>query len=86
MSDSLISVIDLVLNVLIILTVARALFSWFDPGYQTQVGKLLHQVTEPIIAPIRQVMPRTGMIDLSPMVAIFVLIILQRVLTTAFAT
>jgi uncharacterized protein YggT (Ycf19 family) len=33
-------------------------------------------VTEPILAPIRSVLPRTGMLDLSPMIATFILFIM----------
>jgi len=40
----------------------------------------LHQITEPILAPLRQVIPRIGMIDITPMVAIFILIAIERVL------
>lgn len=41
----------------------------------------LHEITEPILAPIRQVMPRFGMLDLSPMVAILVLQLISRVIS-----
>ncbi|GBD14918.1 hypothetical protein HRbin25_00805 [bacterium HR25] len=33
----------------------------------------LHEVTEPILAPLRQLLPRIGMIDISPLVAILLL-------------
>ena len=51
----------------------RVIFSWiaFDPGNPLYV--VIHDITEPILAPIRQFMPRIGMIDLSPMVASFLL-------------
>lgn len=38
----------------------------------------LHDITEPILAPIRQFMPRMGMLDLSPMVAIILLQIIGQ--------
>jgi YggT family protein len=85
MPDQLLTVIDLVLNALIILTIARSLFSWIDPGMQSPIGRFLRQATEPIIAPIRQIVPSAGALDFSPMIAIFVLIIVERVLHNAFA-
>jgi YggT family protein len=85
MPDQLLMVIDYVLNALIILTIARSLFSWIDPGMQSPIGKFLRQATEPIIAPIRQIVPSAGALDFSPMIAIFVLIIVERVLHNAFA-
>lgn len=45
---------------------------------------VVHEVTEPILAPIRQFMPRTGMIDLTPMVAGFLLFIMLRAAMTIF--
>ncbi len=40
--------------------------------------QLLFRVTEPIIDPFRRVMPRAGMIDLSPMMAILALLVMQQ--------
>ena len=56
----------------------RIIFSWtnFDP--ENPIAQVIQQITEPIIAPIRSVMPRIGMFDLSPMAASFLLIILAR--------
>jgi YggT family protein len=86
MSDSLLSLVDLVITVLIFLTIARSLFSWIDPALRTPVGRILRDITEPIIAPIRQVVPTAGALDFSPMIAVFVLIILRQMLNTAFAS
>ena len=54
----------------------RVIFSWigFDPD--NPIYGFVHEVTEPILAPIRRLMPRMGMIDLSPMVAGFLLYII----------
>ena len=71
--SSIASFINLVITVLSVAIIGRALLSWFDPGMRTMVGRLLRDVTEPIIAPIRQVMPRMGMLDLSPIVALVLL-------------
>ena len=60
--------------------IARALFSWFDPTGRTPVGAILRRVTDPILMPIRRVMPSTGMIDASPMVALLVIFLLQNLL------
>jgi YggT family protein len=71
--SSIASFVNLVITVLSVAIIGRALLSWFDPGMRTMVGRLLRDVTEPIIAPIRQVMPRMGMLDLSPIVALVLL-------------
>lgn len=74
-----------ILNILSLLLVARALFSWFDPGFNSTVGKLLYDVTEPIVAPVRQVIPSTGGFDLSIMVTMLLLIILRQLVASALA-
>jgi YggT family protein len=71
--------------VMSLLIVARALLSWF-PGIvdpRGSVAEFLHTVTEPVIAPIRAVLPNMGGFDLSPMIAIFVLQIVGRALANA---
>jgi YggT family protein len=83
--SQLLSVIDLVVWALVILIIARSLYSWVDPSMQSSIGKLLRQLTEPIIAPIRQIVPSAGALDFSPMIAVFVLIIAQRILHQALA-
>ncbi len=71
--------------VLTILIIVRALMSWvpnlIDP--RGPIAEFLYTTTEPILAPIRSLMPRM-MIDFSPMIAIFVLqIVLQFVAKAA---
>lgn len=40
--------------------------------------RILNQVTDPILAPIRRVVPRMGMVDITPMAAILLLFLVQR--------
>jgi len=58
--------------------VARSLLSWFPIDQSSPLYQLLFRVTEPIIDPIRRVMPNTGMMDLSPMAAIVILIVVGQ--------
>lgn len=64
--------------VLLVAVIIRIIFSWtnFDP--ENPIAQVIQQITEPILAPIRSVMPRMGMFDLSPMAASFLLIILAQ--------
>ncbi|MGH2549021.1 MAG: YggT family protein [Thermomicrobiales bacterium] len=73
MSSNIADLVQLVITVFTFAIIGRALLSWFDPGMQTPVGRLLRDITEPIIAPIRQIMPRMGMFDISPIVALLLL-------------
>lgn len=56
----------------------RIIFSWtnFDPT--NPIYTVIHEITEPILAPLRSVLPRAGMLDFSPMVASFILIFLAQ--------
>lgn len=73
----------LLLNLLSLALLGRAILSWFDPGGRWPISQVLHTITEPLIAPIRQVVPAVGMIDLSFIVAILLLQVLQRLLRQA---
>jgi len=52
----------------------RIILSWFPVtpgGPVAQISSLLYSITEPVLGPIRNVLPSIGMFDLSPMVVIF---------------
>ena len=61
----------------------RAILSWFpiDPG--NPLVTVLHELTEPILAPLRNVIPRLGMIDITPLVAIILIQIIGQALIRA---
>ncbi|OAI40811.1 hypothetical protein AYO38_05110 [bacterium SCGC AG-212-C10] len=61
--------------------VARSLLSWFPIDQSSPLFQMLYRVTDPIIDPIRRVMPNTGMIDLSPMAAILMLIVMTQLVS-----
>jgi len=54
----------------------RAILSWFAISPYNPIVIFLDRITEPILAPLRRVIPRIGMIDITPMVAILLLIII----------
>ncbi len=75
-------IIDRTIFVLILAIIARSLLSCFmDPRHV--IFDFLATITEPILAPIRRVMPRMGMFDLSPLVAIILLQVIGRVIHNA---
>ena len=67
--------------VLSLAIIARALLSWFpNVNPYNPVVEFLITVTEPILAPIRSVMPRIGFIDLTPMIAIILLNVIGQII------
>ncbi len=67
--------------VLWFLLIARVVTSWLTPTGGGGVVAFIYQVTEPILAPIRRMIPATGGIDWSPLVAMLVLGVLVRILS-----
>lgn len=70
--------IQFLLMALWILVFARVLLSWVDPTGRNQVSGLLIQATEPILAPVRRMLPQSGMIDWSGFIVLIVLGFLWR--------
>jgi YggT family protein len=64
--------------------IGRALFSWFDPTGRTPIGAILIKITDPIIVPIRRLLPSAGFMDFSPLVALLIIFILQKLLSSTF--
>ena len=73
-------VICLFFNLLVIAVFIRVLLSWFQIDPRNPMIQALHSITEPILDPIRRIMPRLGMFDLSPIVALILLQVVSRVL------
>lgn len=75
----LIMFVQILTTVLQFAIIGRALLSWFPIKPTNPLIHILNEVTDPILIPLRRIVPRLGMIDITPMVAIFVLIVIQRV-------
>jgi YggT family protein len=72
-----------VLEVLKWLIIARALMSWFvDPRSANPLVAWIRSVTDAILRPISAVVPSAGGMDLSPIVAIFLIYFAQRAIAT----
>ncbi len=65
--------VNLLFQALIFAIVARALLSWFNLGPTHPIVRILNDLTEPILAPLRRVVPTIGMIDITPIAAIILL-------------
>ncbi len=71
-----VSILVLILQIAII---GRAVLSWFPIDPRSPFVSILNEITEPVLAPLRRIVPRIGLIDITPMVAIFLLYIIQNV-------
>lgn len=75
----LVNFIQFLLIALWALVLGRMLMSWVDPTGTNQISVFLIRATEPILAPVRRLLPQTGMIDWSGFVVLIVLGVLWRV-------
>jgi YggT family protein len=76
----LLNFVQLLLIALWALVLGRMLMSWVDPTGRNQASSFLIQATEPILAPVRRMLPQTGMIDWSSFIVLIVLGFLWRAL------
>src|ERR1700716_4082482 len=70
-------VIRILINILILLLIVRAIFSWFPQMLYSEAGRIIVLATEWYLAPIRRVIPPAGGLDLSFLVGIVLLYALQ---------
>jgi YggT family protein len=69
----LITFLKLLSTLLWVLILARVIISWTNPRGGGSLVALVYQMTEPILAPIRRVIPPTSGIDWSPLIAMLIL-------------
>ena len=70
-------IIDVVLRLYTWVIIIRAIISWVNPDPYNPIVQFLYRVTEPVLRPIRRVLPPMGGIDLSPLVALLLIYFLQ---------
>ncbi|MFH1622861.1 MAG: YggT family protein [Candidatus Omnitrophota bacterium] len=73
------NVIDIVLTILYWLILIRALISWVNPDPFNPIVQFLHKTTEPILAPVRKILPFNlrHTIDISPLIVFLAIIFLR---------
>jgi YggT family protein len=77
------TVVCALLTVYLVVLAARAVLSWFPVrhgGAMASISSVLFQLTEPLLAPLRRMIPPAGMIDLSFLVLFLGIIIVQGIL------
>jgi len=75
---ALAKVIDIVLTIYMWVIAARALISWVNPDPYNKIVIFLYRVTDPVLRPIRKIIPRHNLpIDFAPLVVLLVIFFLQ---------
>ena len=65
------------LSIYILLIIIRIVFSWAMISYTNRIMRFLVDVTEPLLGPLRRVIPPLGWLDISPLVAFLILWLFQ---------
>lgn len=74
--------LEALLTILYWLILVRALISWVNPDPFNPIVQFLYKTTDPILAPIRKFLPTFGPVDISPLIAFFILYFLKLFLVS----
>ena len=74
-----------VLDVYVWVIIAAALITWVSPDPRNPIVMFLRQITEPVLAPVRRLLPpwKTGGLDFSPLIVIIAIQFVERVIFRA---
>jgi YggT family protein len=71
--------VDLLANSLVVVVLARVVLSWVYPNMRNTLVFWVWRITEPILAPIRRLLPVGGRFDWSPVVALLLIFVVRAV-------
>jgi YggT family protein len=75
--------IALLFQILSLAILGRVLLSWVDPMGNMRITQVLHNLTEPMLAPVRSLLPSTPMFDFSPIIVMLLLNVLSTLIADA---
>lgn len=71
MAAQIIFIVNIAFNVLVYLIIARCILSFVRHNPYQPIIRFIYDVTEPVMAPFRRMLPTTGGLDFSPLIAVF---------------
>lgn len=86
---AILDIILIILDIYVWLLIASAILSWLIAfnvvntrnSVVAAIAEFLHRITEPVLRPIRNVLPNFGGLDISPIIVILIIMLLQRIIT-----
>lgn len=79
---SLAHLVEALITILYWLILIRAVISWVNPDPFNPIVQFLYRATDPVLAPIRKFLPTLGPLDISPLIAFFLLYFLKLFLVS----
>ena len=77
---ALLQVVDLLLTIYIWLIIAQAIISWVNPNPYHPIVRFLYKTTEPVLSPLRRILPPIYGLDLTPLIVIFIIYFIKELL------
>jgi YggT family protein len=74
---AIIGCVNLVVQIYFVAILVNIIVSWVAPGSYNPLVLLLHQLTEPVMAPFRKLLPPLGGLDLSPIIVFLLIKVIQ---------
>jgi len=81
--QALAGILDIVLTLAMIVVIARAVLSWVSPDPYNPVVRIINQLSEPILFPIRRRVPYFSGIDFSPIIVLLIIFFLNEFLVNS---
>ena len=78
----IIGLVRLLFELYALILFVRVMLSWIQIDPSNPLARIVYQLTEPLLAPIRQLLPQGGGLDLSPIVAFIALLIVEQIVLT----
>jgi YggT family protein len=78
--------IELIINIFLFAILIQVILSWVSPGHYNPASALLHSLTAPLLRPAQRFLPPMGGLDLSPMLVMIGLVLLEMLLLPPLRT
>ena len=77
LNDALRATLNLIVNIFLVAIVVSIVMSWLAPGIYSPATNIAREIAEPLLAPARRVLPPLGGLDLSPMITLLALFLIE---------
>ena len=76
----MIAIINIAFQILIMIILIRIILSWFPHNPYNPLIRIVYQISNPILNPIRHVISPIGGLDISPIIAIFIIQLIKNII------
>ena len=80
----MVALVNLITTVIMLLILARVLMSWVRVDPYSPVARTIYELTEPMLAPVRNLLPPSGGFDFSPLILLIVVRMIGSIIVAAF--